>query len=212
MTNKSKNWERLAKVIERFGLTINSFAKVLGLNRSETLYHIRKGDFGISADLADRIVKIDKDIDRTWLLSGIGNMLHSDATNGEYLPFYRKEMEVVLRDIDNCPSDGEFYVPYVTGCNYIVRSFSRSMSDAVTAATDLFLKRLTNIDDVVQGNEYVLRVGDEIIWRRVRFIKSDDKRWRLVSNNRVDFPDVYVNIEDISDVWRVISRIAVLES
>mgnify|MGYP006316080821 FL=1 len=212
MTNKFNNWERLAKVIERFGLTINSFAKVLGLNRSETLYHIRKGDFGISADLADRIVKIDKDIDRTWLLSGIGNMLHSDATNGEYLPFYRKEMEVVLRDIDTCPSDGEFYVPYVTGCNYIVRSFSRSMSDAVTAATDLFLKRLTNIDDVVQGNEYVLRVGDEIIWRRVRFIKSDDKRWRLVSNNRVDFPDVYVNIEDISDVWRVISRIAVLES
>lgn len=212
MTNKFNNWERLAKVIERFGLTINSFAKVLGLNRSETLYHIRKGDFGISVDLADRIVKIDKDIDRTWLLSGIGNMLHSDATNGEYLPFYRKEMEVVLRDIDTYPSDGEFYVPYVTGCNYIVRSFSRSMSDAVTAATDLFLKRLTNIDDVVQGNEYVLRVGDEIIWRRVRFIKSDDKRWRLVSNNRVDFPDVYVNIGDISDVWRVISRIAVLES
>ena len=57
MTNKFNNWERLSKVIERFGLTINSFAKVLGLQRSETLYHIRKGDFGISADLADRIVK-----------------------------------------------------------------------------------------------------------------------------------------------------------
>ena len=157
MTNKFNNWERLAKVIERFGLSINSFAKALGLNRSETLYHIRKGDFGISADLADRIVKLDKDIDRTWLLSGIGNMLHSDPTNGEHLPFFRHEMAVVLRDIDNQPNDGMIYVPYPTGSDYVVRSFSRSMSDAVTAATDLFLKRLTTLDDVVQGNEYVLK-------------------------------------------------------
>lgn len=212
MTNKFNNWERLARVIERFGLSINSFAKALGLNRSETLYHIRKGDFGISEDLADRIIKLDKDIDRTWLLSGVGNMLHSDPANGERLPFYRHEMETILCDIDNLPSDGEYSVPYTTGSDYVVRSFSRSMSDAVTAATDLLLKHLTDLDDVVQGNEYVLRVGNEIIWRRVRFIKGDNKRWRLVSNNRVDYPDVYVNIEDITDVWRVMSRIAVLES
>lgn len=212
MTNKFNNWERLAKVIERFGLSINSFAKALGLNRSETLYHIRKGDFGISADLADRIVKLDKDIDRTWLLSGIGNMLHSDPTNGEQLPFFRHEMAVVLRDIDNQPNDGMIYVPYPTGSDYVVRSFSRSMSDAVTAATDLFLKRLTTLDDVVQGNEYVLKVGGKIIWRRVRFIKGDNKRWRLVSNNRVDYPDIYISVDDVSDVWRVMSRIAILES
>ncbi len=212
MTNKFNNWERLAKVIDRFGLTINSFAKAIGLHRSETLYHIRKGDFGISEELADRIVKLDKDIDRTWLLSGVGNMLHSDPANGEHIPFYRHDMEVTLHDIDNQPSDGELYVPYATGSDYVVRSFSRSMSDAVTAATDLFLKRLTDVKDVVQGNEYVLKVGNEIIWRRVRFIKGDDKRWRLVSNNRVDYPDLYVNVEDVTDVWRVMSRIAILES
>lgn len=212
MTNKFNNWERLSKVIERFGLTINSFAKVLGLQRSETLYHIRKGDFGISADLADRIVKVDKDIDRTWLLSGIGNMLHSEPVSGEHLPFYRREMERVLLDIESYPNDGEIYVPYITGSDIVVRSFSKPMSDTVTAANDLFLKHIDSIADVVQGNEYVLKVCDEIIWRRVRFIKGNNNLWRLVANNKIDYPDVYVDINDVKDIWRVMSRIAVLES
>ena len=81
MTNKFNNWERLVKVIERFGLSINSFALSLGLGRSENLYHIRRGNYGISEDLANRIISADPDIDRTWLLSGIGNMLKSDPVN-----------------------------------------------------------------------------------------------------------------------------------
>lgn len=212
MTNKFNNWERLSQVIERFGVTINQFAKIVGLQRSETLYHIRKGTFGISADLADRIVAADSNIDRTWLLSGVGNMLRSEPVACEKLPFYRCEMEGILAEIDNYPSDGEMNVPYSTGSDYVVRSFSKAMSDTVTAANDLFLKRVDKIEDVVQGNEYVLQVSNKILWRRVRFVKDNPRRWRLVSDNRTDFPDIYVNVEDVVRAWRVMARVAILES
>ena len=103
-------------------------------------------------------------------------------------------------------------VPYSTGSDYVVRSFSKAMSDTVTAANDLFLKRVDKIEDVVQGNEYVLQVSNKILWRRVRFVKDNPRRWRLVSDNRTDFPDIYVNVEDVVKAWRVMARVAILES
>lgn len=212
MTNKYNNWERLVKVIERFGLSINSFAHVIGLGRSENIYHIRKGNYGISPDLADRIIKLDGDIDRTWLLSGVGNMLRSQTASGESLPFYKEEMEDILQDIECREPDDHLYVPYMTGCELIVRSFTRPMSDPVTVANDLFLKRLSSIEDVVQGNEYVLHIGDRIIWRRIRYVKDEPQKWRLVARNREDFPDILVDANDVKVAWRVIARIAILES
>jgi hypothetical protein len=212
MTNKFNNWERLVKVIERFGLSINSFALSLGLGRSENLYHIRRGNYGISEDLANRIISADPDIDRTWLLSGIGNMLKSDPVNCDRLPFYRDEMESILSYLDNYEPSDYIQTPYATGSDFVVRSFSRPMSDPVTAANDLFLKRLSGVYEVVQGNEHVLLVGDRVVWRMVRYIKDDPTKWRLVSRNRENFPDIIIDVKDVKAAWRVIARIAILES
>jgi hypothetical protein len=212
MTNKYNNWERLSKVIERFRLSINAFANQLGLGRSENLYHIRKGNYGISHDLANRIIKHDADIDRTWLLSGVGTMLRSDPKSNEALPFYRDRMEVVLLDLDNAQPYGYFDVPYVTGSDFIVRSFARPMVDTVTVATDLFLKRLSSTDEIVQGNEYVFKIDESILWRRVRCVKGSPTKWRLVARNREEYPDIVIDNSSIDIVWRVISRVAILES
>lgn len=37
-------------------MTVNYFARYIGLTRGENLYRIKRGDNGISRDLADRIV------------------------------------------------------------------------------------------------------------------------------------------------------------
>lgn len=212
MTNRFNNWERLAKVIARFGLSVNSFSRVIGLTRSENLYHIRKGNYGISLDLANRILDKDSDVDRAWLLSGVGNMLKSEPLTGESLPFFRDEMEDVLPHLERYKPAGYIHMPYVTGAGLMVRTFTRSMSDPMTAANDLLLKRLLNTDEVVQGNEHVMLVGDEIIWRRVRYVKGDSQKWRLVARNREEFPDIVIDASEVKAVWRVIARLAILES
>ena len=214
MTNRFNNWARLIKVIRRFDKSINSFAMHIGLHRAENLYHIRKGNFGISSDLADKIVNSDPEIDRTWLLSGVGAMLKSECIDPEQVPFYLDEAEVILPNILDMEPSGYITMPYKTNCDLVVRSFSKPMSDTVSAAQDLFLKRV-EVNEVVQGNEYVLildRPNDNVLWRRVRWVSRNPDEWRLVACNRDEFKDEFINRSEVKAAWRVIARLAVLES
>lgn len=201
-------------MIERFGKSINGFAMQIGLQRAENLYHIRKGNYGISEDLADRIISCDPEIDRTWLLSGVGNMLKSECIQREEIPFYIEDMDAVLPNLVNIEPSGYVTLPYKTNCDIVVRSFSKSMSDTISAAQDLFLKRV-EVEDVVQGNEYVLilhRPNNNVIWRRVRWVSKNDSQWRLVARNRDEFADIFVDRSEVKEAWRVIARLSVLES
>lgn len=214
MTNRFDNWKRLLQVIERFGKSINGFAMQIGLSRAENLYHIRKGNYGISEDLADRIIKQDAEIDRTWLLSGVGNMLRSEVIEPERVPFYLDEVEEILPGIACIEPSGYIQLPYKVNCDLVIRSFSKPMSDTISAAQDLFLKRV-DIDSVVQGNEYVLMLNhptDNVIWRRVRWVSKNSNRWRLVARNREEFPDLFIDRSEVMQAWRVISRLTILES
>ena len=88
------------------------------------------------------------------------------------------------------------------------------MSDTVSVAQDLFLKR-SELSSVVQGNEYVLildRPQDRVIWRRVRWVARNPNSWRLVARNRDEFQDIYVDRSEVKCAWRVIARLAILES
>jgi hypothetical protein len=214
MTNRFDNWKRLLQVIERFGKSINGFAMQIGLSRAENLYHIRKGNYGISEDLADRIIKQDAEIDRTWLLSGVGNMLRSEVIEPERVPFYLDEVEEILPGIACIEPSGYIQLPCKINCDLVIRSFSKPMSDTISAAQDLFLKRV-DIDSVVQGNEYVLMLNhptDNVIWRRVRWVSKNSNRWRLVARNREEFPDLFIDRSEVMQAWRVISRLTILES
>ncbi len=214
MTNKFDNWSRLLKVIERFGKSINGFAMQIGLSRAENLYHIRRGNYGISEDLADRIIKQDPDIDRTWLLSGVGNMLKSQTLEHEKTPFYIDDVEDILPGIACIEPSGYIELPYRTHCDVVIRSFSKPMSDTISAAQDLFLKR-TEVENVIQGNEYVLmlnRPTDNVIWRKVRWVSGNSNRWRLVARNREEYSDIFIDKSEVMQAWRVIARLTVLES
>jgi phage repressor protein C with HTH and peptisase S24 domain len=80
-----------------------------------------------------------------------------------------------------------------------------------TASTDLFLKRIT-VDDVIQGNEYVVAFGDRVVWRKIRMNKDDAEQWRLVSLDKEAYPDITINKSDIRALWRVIARMSILVS
>lgn len=71
--------ERLSNVIEWSGLSANQFAKEVGYDRAMTLYHVLKPEGRpISSKLATNICNKFQQINRTWLLTGEGNMLKTD--------------------------------------------------------------------------------------------------------------------------------------
>ena len=65
-------WERLSEVIGYSGLSVNAFAKAIGLKRGENLYQIKKGNNGISPNLAKRINRVLPCFSVAWLLFGEG--------------------------------------------------------------------------------------------------------------------------------------------
>jgi len=71
------NWQRLEQVVKWSGMSTNKFATVIGLKRSENLYQIKRGNFGISKELARLINGYYPGISKLWLLTGEGEMLHA---------------------------------------------------------------------------------------------------------------------------------------
>lgn len=211
MTNRFANWERLESVIRWANMTTNYFALHIGLARAENLYHIKRGNYGISYDLADRIVQHFPEIDRTWLLTGIGSMIKGETPVGRELPYYDEEIEGILGDLVHHTPSVHICMPSVGGCDIISRSVSRAMCETNCAVTELFLKRV-DVDEVVLGNEYVLRFTDgKVLWRKVRWA-SDKKSWRLVARNREDYADMVIDPKTVEQAWRVIARMAILAS
>ena len=211
MTNKYNNWERLERVLEYANMTANAFAVHIGMQRSENIYHIKRGAFGISEELAERIIARFPEINQTWLLSGVGDMLLENKSTKSIVPFYKKGVVQLLNQDTKRTKIDKYQLPYSCDCDAVVRIKARAMVLPGTAATDLFIKRV-KVEDMVQGNEYLIVLDNDIFWRKIRCVKDSSEQWRLVAYDRTEETDVIINKSDIRHVWRVIARMAILVS
>lgn len=83
------NWERLCKVIEHSGLSVNAFARAIGLSCGETLYQIRRGNNGISPNVAKRIHEKYPGFSLAWLMFGCGEPVSEVSGSAVRIPVYR---------------------------------------------------------------------------------------------------------------------------
>ena len=191
-------------------MTVNYFARYIGLTRGENLYRIKRGDNGISRDLADRIVSVFPEIDRVWLLTGVGRMLLSDNDRGEQIPYYDSELETTLADIDRIEPADHIYMPMINGCDLARRTHSRAMCEPGGAAMDVFLKKI-DVSQIILGGEYALVTQNCVTLRKVRAAGSDDSL-RLVARNRDEYDDMTMRREQITEAWRVVAKLAIINN
>ena len=83
---KNDCWNRINKIIARSGMNTNAFARHIGLPRGENLYQIKRGNNGISRDVADRICKAFPEVNKLWLLTGEGAAFANTNTPGDLIP------------------------------------------------------------------------------------------------------------------------------
>lgn len=84
-------WQRLERIIERSELTVNAFARYIGLPHGENLYQIRKSKNRISRALAQRIHDKFPQYPVAWLICGESETVgvgRGDAPTAR-LPVYR---------------------------------------------------------------------------------------------------------------------------
>ena len=83
----NENWWRLETVIKYTGMSINKFAKEIGLPVAENLYRIKRGQNGISRNMVNLITDRFPEINRCWLICGEAPMvLKSDPAQNAELP------------------------------------------------------------------------------------------------------------------------------
>lgn len=104
------NWDRIEAVIKLSGMTTNAFARHIGLARGENLYQIKRGNNGVSFDVAERIVAKFPEVSKLWLLTGDGQMLKGPQSITPWVYFAGSALSALIsKGVD---------MPEVSAANY----------------------------------------------------------------------------------------------
>ncbi len=207
MQGKPTNWQRIEAVIKWANMTTNYFACYIGLARGENLYQIKRGNNGISMDVAQRIVNKFPQIDKLWLLTGEGQMFAEERIKGTQIPFYKTDVEAGVGNIEELEADMTFIIPPFDDCDFAMYYTGRAMGQAVPSGAVVFLKR-AEVKDIIPGNEYVVVCDRFTTLRIVRFIDGEDKL-RLVPGDKENFDEMTIDTDEITSLYRVKGKLII---
>ena len=207
MANVTSNWDRLWQVIEMSGMTINAFAQYIGMPRSETLYQIKRGNNGISRNVADSVVAKVPEISKVWLLTGYGSMYADSNNSAMQIPFFNCDMSRIMDTSDMTPASYMF-LPQVSTADLAICYFGDDMAPVIPNGTILVLARV-DLFSIVYGNEYVVVGGNRVTLRRVRRHASNDGYLRLEAYDRERFDDMEIARVDVRAIYAVRGKLII---
>lgn len=133
-------WQRLETIIKMSGMSINAFARCIGLSRGENLYQIKKGNNGISRDLANRIINYYPQISFSWLVTGDGAMT-VDGKSETGIPFYNCSCPDDIDRLANGTPDGYVAMPNFEDCCAVI-AHNWAAKDGIPQGAYVFLHRM----------------------------------------------------------------------
>ena len=85
------------------------------------------------------------------------------------------------------------------------------MCEPTCAATELFLRKV-ELEEIIQGNEYVLVLKNRSVIGHKMRLTSNKGDWRLVARNREEYEDILLEHKKIAQAWRVIAKTSIMSS
>lgn len=203
----NQNWMRLERVIQWANMSVNSFGKQIGLTRSESLYQIKAGRFGISHNLAKRITDRFPEISLGWLLSGEGQML-CEQNLTLTIPYYDQDVTACrMLHSELMQPTSILTLPMVEQCDCAFRSFDSAISDEIVAGSVVFLKEIVP-SAIIPARWYVIVTANYVLLRKVRFAESGSqpREYILESSGRED-DRVTIKEDEIKTIYRVVANL-----
>ncbi|MBR5820487.1 MAG: hypothetical protein IKY68_04460 [Alistipes sp.] len=204
---ENKNWQRLEAVLRWANMSANYFAHHIGLSRGENLYQIKRGNNGISLNLAERIVTHFPQINRLWLLTGEGEMLLDEALARGSVPFYRLDAELAVRKIDTVQPECMISLPVVASCDLAMLYMGTAMGRQLPVGTIVFLKQV-GVEHLIPGKEYLVCSRQFDALRLVR-TTTEAGLLRLVAGDRKNFDDLTIRVEEIEKLYSVCAKLTI---
>lgn len=207
------NWQRLEQVVKWSGMSTNKFAAAVGLKRSENLYQIKRGNFGISKELARLICLRYPMISRLWLLTGEGQMLEGKASADAILetikglegavPFYNIDaLHLVREDLEKHKPNYYLVLPNAKDCNFAATCGGTSMVPDITPGSTVVLKEI-EVSTFLPGEAYLVVTNDFATLKYIRTVEGNDKKIQLVPKNTADFDTITIDISKITNLFAV---------
>ncbi|MEG1635026.1 MAG: S24 family peptidase [Rikenellaceae bacterium] len=213
MSTKMTSWQRLESIIHYARMTTNAFAKSLSLKRSENLYQIKKGNNGISKELADLIVTKYPEVDKLWLLTGEGNMFSNDTTgsiaSGNSLrmiikrgtPFYDVDLMTVAKNRVQLAPAYYIDIPTASDCDFAVKFYGNAMSPVIESGALVFVKEV-GTELILFGQVYMVVTPSFAAIRHIGSQPDDPTKVRLVPANAL-FEVMTISKSDIVSLYVV---------
>ncbi len=199
------NWQRIERVVRWAGLSVNSFALSVGLSRGENLYQIKKGNNGISPQLARMISERYPTISKAWLLTGEGDMFISGTAHQTSVPFYDTDIEKYVAQPTRFSSEGYVSLPGVEDADFAARYNGRTMGDAVPAGSIVLVRKIAT-ENLVPGGDYVV-VGEGLtMLRRVR-CRAGSNVLRLIPVDTENFDEICIDAAGVRELYVVLTVI-----
>jgi len=207
MAKSTDNWQRIDAVIKWANMTTNYFARYIGLTRSENLYQIKRGNNGISLDLAQRISGKFPEINIGWLMSGCGEMFGRESTYGGQIPFYEEDVERAVAQVENLSPKYYILLPRDIGCEFAMVYNGHAMGGALPAGSVVYLKKIA-IADIITDREYVIVGKNFVTLRRIR-LHGDAGRLSLVAADAADYSPMEIGTDDVAMLYEVKAKLII---
>lgn len=195
--SKLTAWQRIETLVKMSGMSINAFARCIGLSRGENLYQIKKGNNGISRELARRIVDYYPQISFSWLMTGEGAM-YVDGKSATGIPFFNCSCPEDIHRIANGEPDGYVAMPGLEDCCAVIAHNWRD-KDGFPEGSYIFLHRMDN--RYVRMGQYFL-ISDQYVG--ACYIRTLSKTRKLkVTGSKVLATLSHLNREEARTLYQI---------
>ncbi len=194
------NWQRIEKIVKWTGLSVNAFARAIGLNRSENLYQIKKGNNGISRDLVELITKKYPSISKAWLLTGEGkSMFITETQSAAGIPYYETDaVRVVLSEAMPAPNY-HLNMPMLGDSDFAALAFGWSMHPDIPQGSSIIVKAIDPAN-LLPGEDYLVVSEKFTGIRTVRTIPGS-AMLRLSPRNTAQFDEMEIDPDSILKLY-----------
>lgn len=205
--HENKNWQRLEAVLRWANMSANYFAHHIGLSRGENLYQIKRGNNGISLNLADRIVKHFPEVNKLWLLTGEGEMLGQSTRSNLEVPFYRMDVESAIDQVVALEPECMLALPNAVPCDLAMVYQGGAMGRQLPSGTIVFLKEVP-MTSLIPGKEYLVCSN---LFTALRVVRKapEEGILRLVAGDKKNFDDLLIAGDEIKRLFVVSAKLTI---
>ncbi len=207
-------------IAEKENMTISQLAQTLG-KPANSLYDIQKGKIkGISEKLADLLLLKFPYYNKTWLMTGEGDMLKA-SSSVDSQPSVKNERVTddeaykvplvpisalggSLNDFNLAVKrdDCETVISPIKDIDMAIKISGDSMEPEYPSDSQVFIKKVNERAFLEWGRVYVLNTCNGIVIKRL--MPTNDPNTVLCESINPKYPPFEVNLENVNGVYRVI--------